>query len=279
MAISNNNDPTTWTTLNKGDPILTTSLGMGGIRDPSLIIAPDRSKFWLLATDLKVWGRGWNNGTCYTCNGSKSIHVWESNDLARWTGPMFKTVAPPEAAMAWAPDAIWDPVKNKFLVYFTSKLDSQLVLMKAHTEDFKTFTRAEEFNRLGMDATIALEGETGKYYWFSKHGPDELIQQNVAGSPEGPWKTVSERIGADGGMPAGEGPLVFRDNRDPKKWHLWIDDYMRGDGGYLPFTTNDISKGKWTVVKNAKLPKNPRHGYVTPITAAERARLVAAYGV
>lgn len=50
-----------------------------------------------------------------------------------------------------------------------------------------------------------------------------------------------------------------------RQWHLWIDDYMRGDGGYLPFTTNDISKGKWTVVKNAKLPKNPRHGYVTPM--------------
>lgn len=38
-----------------------------------------------------------------------------------------------------------------------------------------------------------------------------------------------------------------------------------GMGGYLPFTTRDISKGEWKVVKNAKLPKNPRHGYVIPM--------------
>ncbi len=32
----------------------------------------------------------------------------------------------------------------------------------------------------------------------------------------GPWKKVSEGIGADE-LPAGEGPLVFRNNLNPKK--------------------------------------------------------------
>ena len=50
MAASNNNDPNQWTTLNNGQPYLTSNVGTKGIRDPSLIVAPDRSKFWIIAT-------------------------------------------------------------------------------------------------------------------------------------------------------------------------------------------------------------------------------------
>ncbi|GAB1317061.1 hypothetical protein MFIFM68171_07271 [Madurella fahalii] len=108
----------------------------------------------------------------------------------------------------------------------------------------------------------------------SKNGPDELIQQNVADSLDGPWEMVAEGIGR--GMPAGEGPLVFRDNVDREKWYLWIDDYLRG-GGYLPFETNDLASGKWTASEKFRLPENPRHGYVVSITAAEQERLLAAW--
>lgn len=37
---------------------------------------------------------------------------------------------------------------------------------------------------------------------------------------------------------------------------------MCGDGGYFLFIINDIFKGKWMVVKNVKLLKNFRYGYV-----------------
>lgn len=50
MAVSNNNDPNQWTTLKNGQPYLTSNIGTKGIRDPSLIVAPDRSKFWIIAT-------------------------------------------------------------------------------------------------------------------------------------------------------------------------------------------------------------------------------------
>ncbi|GAB1317060.1 hypothetical protein MFIFM68171_07270 [Madurella fahalii] len=93
MAVSNDNDPGSWTTLNSGKPVLISDVGMKGIRDPSLIISPDRSKFYLINTDLKVYGLGWNNGTCFTCNGSKSIIVWESTDLVNWTGPSTPIVS------------------------------------------------------------------------------------------------------------------------------------------------------------------------------------------
>ena len=152
--------------------------------------------------------------------------------------------------------------------------------LRCWTPDFKTFSPAESFVSLGMDNTIALDKSSDKYYMLSKNGPGDLIQENVATSLEGPWTKVSEQIGK-GAMPAGEGPLVFQNNLDPKKvcavhsplqdgctdldkWHLWIDDYTRG-GRYLPFETTDLAAGKWTASEGFKLPANPRHGYVVPM--------------
>ena len=50
MAVSNDNNPGSWTTLKDGNPVLLSDVGTGGIRDPSLIVAPDRSKFYLICT-------------------------------------------------------------------------------------------------------------------------------------------------------------------------------------------------------------------------------------
>ena len=166
---------------------------------------------------MKVYGLGWGNGTCFTCpeSGSKSIIVWTSTDLVNWTGPASRTVSPPEAGMTWAPDAIWDPSREKYMLFWTSKLEGQLIILRCWTEDFETFTETEVFGEFGMDLTIAED--KGRFYMVSKNGPDELIQQNVADKLDGPWEKVSDRIGKEGGMPAGEGPLVFRDNVDQNK--------------------------------------------------------------
>jgi len=223
-AVSNNNDPGSWTTVNNGNPILVSTVGMKGIRDPSLIISPDRSKYYLINTDLKVNGIGWNQGYCFTCNGSKSIVVWESTDLLKWTGPTHPVVSPSNAGMTWAPDAIWDPKREKYMVFWTSKLDGgqSLHQLRSFTADFKSFTPAERFVDLGMDNTIALDKSSGKYYMISKNGPKDGIQQNVADNLDGPWKKVAEGIGLDE-MPAGEGPLIFQNNLNPKKvWHTQL---------------------------------------------------------
>ncbi|KAK4160202.1 glycosyl hydrolase [Cladorrhinum sp. PSN259] len=264
MAVSNNNDPRSWTTLNGGDPILTSNVGMKGIRDPSLIMAPDRSKYYLISTDLKVNGIGWNNGYCYTCNGSRSFVIWESTDLINWSGPSHREVAPSNAGMAWAPDAIWHPGKQQYMVFWTSKLDGKQELhnLRSFTPDFKTFSPAETWVDLGMDNTIALDRAANKYYMISKNGPKDGIQQNVADSVDGPWKLVAEEIGLDK-LPAGEGPLIFQNNINPAKWHLWIDDYKNAGGGrYVPFETEDLAAGRWKASEGYKLPSNPRHGYV-----------------
>jgi hypothetical protein len=168
--------------------------------------------------DLKVNGIGWDKGYCFTCNGSKSIVVWESTNLIDWTGPFWPAVSPKNAGMTWAPDAIWDPEREQYMVFWTSKLDGLQALrnLRSFTKDFKTFTPAELYVDIGMDNTIALDRSSNKYYMLSKNGPRDGIQENVAGNLDGPWKMVAERIGL-GDLPAGEGPLIFQNNLNPKK--------------------------------------------------------------
>jgi hypothetical protein len=106
------------------------------------------------------------------------------------------------------------------MVYWTSnvraggRIPAGWQVVRCFTKDFVTFSEAEPYVRLGMDNTIVPHN--GRYYMISKNGPAELIQENVADSVNGPWQLVSQEIGR-GVMPAGEGPLIFRNNQDPNK--------------------------------------------------------------
>lgn len=144
--------------------------------------------------------------------------VWESNDLVNWSEARLVEVSPENAGMTWAPDAIWDPEAEQYLVHWTTNLKGDgWYIMKSYTSDFKTFSPAEKFlTGAGMDATIARDETSNVTYRISKNGPGELIEEASAPSLEGPWTVVSQEIGS-GTIPAGEGPLVFQNNEDPSK--------------------------------------------------------------
>ncbi|ROT42399.1 endo-1,4-beta-xylanase [Sodiomyces alkalinus F11] len=261
MSVSNNNNPGSWTQVNGGRPVLTSTVGTRGVRDPSVIRSQDGSgKTWIIATDLWVHPRGWNVGDDYTSNGSKAIVVWETSDMRTWSGPFLRNVSPSNAGMTWAPDAIWDPASRRYLVHWTCHLKGEgWFIMRSFTSDFVTFTPAERWlTGAGMDATVAHDPSTNTFYRISKNGPGELIEQARASALNGPWTVIRNRIGEP--LPAGEGPLVFRNNQNPNRWHLLIDDYTRGRG-YQPFETTNIGAASWTQ-SSMTLPPSSRHGYV-----------------
>jgi hypothetical protein len=273
MSVSNNNNPASWTAVNSGNLILQSTVGTRGVRDPSLIRSQDGKTFWIIATDLNVHSNG---GVYDTENGSKGIVVWESKNLKNWSSSALRIVSPSNAGMTWAPDAIWDPSTGKYLVFWTCNLKGEgWFIMKSYTSDFKTFSTAQKFlTGAGMDATIALDKTTNTFYRISKNGPNELIEEAKASSLNGPWSVVRNQIGS-GTIPKGEGPLFFQDNQNPSKWHLFIDDFSRGRG-YTPFETTNIGSGNWSPSSGYSLPANFRHGYVVPITSAQRACLTKA---
>ncbi|CAE6382613.1 unnamed protein product, partial [Rhizoctonia solani] len=188
----------------------------------------------------------------------------------------------------WAPEAIWDPKQNAYMVFWASSLysaddtahtgSSYHRILRSTTTDFKTFTPAQVYIDYGwsvIDTTMVQDTTTGTYYRFNKDErspssdtPDsKFIAQEKSTSVTGAWTGVVAGIGK-GVLTRGEGPTVFKSNTVANKWHMFIDEY--GGRGYVPFETTNIAGGTWNVSTNYALPSRPRHGSVIPITEAER---------
>ena len=98
---------------------------MRGVRDPFIMRSAQGDKFYLLATDLKIYqGKGWDYEQRH---GSRSLMVWESPDLVHWSAERSVDVAPPTAGNTWAPEAHWDAKTGQYVVYWASKLYPTIV--------------------------------------------------------------------------------------------------------------------------------------------------------
>ena len=98
-----------WDDLNNNHPILTSTLGEKGVRDPFIIRSPEGDKFYLIATDLKInGGNGWDAAQN---NGSQSLMIWESTDLV--TGPMNVWWKYPQPSVQAAPGRRKQPMMRR----------------------------------------------------------------------------------------------------------------------------------------------------------------------
>lgn len=147
-----------------------------GVRDPYLIRGckadgSDSNKVWLLATDLntmaeKYGGNRANNrvgdwGLMTTSpHGSTKLFIYETEDWVHWTRRYVDVGKEVQACMAWAPEAIYNPVKNNYLVYWSARTNvdgrSRDRLYCNETEDFVHFGptklyEQEPFYRNWMD--------------------------------------------------------------------------------------------------------------------------------
>jgi hypothetical protein len=166
--------------------------------------------------------------------GSQSIVVWESDNLRTWSGPRLVHISPSTAGNTWAPEAIYDPKQDAYMVFWASALyppndsahrsTSYYRILNSMTKDFKTFSTPQVYIDTGwsvIDTTIVLDPQTQKYYRFSKDerskSPNgKFIFQEVSDNLSGPWKPIKDGIGK-GMISRGEGPTVFPSNTIPNK--------------------------------------------------------------
>ncbi|NQX66961.1 family 43 glycosylhydrolase [Paenibacillus alba] len=287
FALSQGNDPLHWTELNGGNPSITSNLGEKGLRDPYIIRSPEGDKFYLIATDLKIYGN--NDWTAAQKTGSLYIMVWESTDLVNWSEQRMVKVSPDLAGSTWAPEAFYDKTTGEYVVFWASKIFSDATksdspnqrIMYARTRDFYTFTDAKEYYNPGYSVidTTMIE-HNNKIYRFTKDersynaatAPNgKMVFEQVSDSIFGNYSLITEGIGK-GSISVGEGPLVFKANGQ-NKWYMFID-FFSG-GGYKPFETTDLNSGNWTLSTNYSLPSKPRHGTVLPVTISEYNQLSA----
>jgi hypothetical protein len=312
FAASKGDHPLAYDELNNGKPVLSSTFGTKGLRDPFIIRSHEGDRFYLLATDLKAYpavdfGQAQETG-------SKYMEIWESTDLVHWSNQRHVKVSSGFAGNTWAPEAFYDEQAGEYVVYWASALyptidestrdinTSYQRMMYATTRDFVTFSEAKPWVDVkrgtgkGMiDATVVKDGDTfyrmvkDEAYMIPRQEKSTDLRATVTGSlptttSTPGWQLVKEKIGYGqqnpwgGTFTGGEGPTVFRDNNDPGRWYMFIDQpSYHGGQGYLAFTTDDIASGDWTSVPSAVLPSSPRHGTVIPVTQAELDAMRAAY--
>jgi beta-xylosidase len=295
IAASQGNNALKWTELNGGKPILASTLGTKGLRDPFVIRSHEGDKFFLLATDLSIGsGTSWGDAVRF---GSLYLEIWESSDLKNWSQQRHVKVSPSTAGNTWAPEAYYDTSLGSYVVFWASSLyDPSDVnrtgstyhrMLYVTTRDFVTFSQPQVWQDAGMsriDTTVIQEGST--FYRFTKDegatgtGCTDIIQERSTSflAPVSGWTQVAACIGRNAGTSAVEGPTVFKANDgdvNGKKYYLFVDEYT--GRGYIPLETADISKPSWKVSSSYSLPRSPRHGTVVPVTASELANLRAGF--
>ncbi|WP_432542643.1 glycoside hydrolase family 43 protein [Kineococcus sp. SYSU DK002] len=290
FSLSLGDDPLSWRRLNGGRPVLEPTLGTTGVRDP-FVVRGD-GEFFVVATDLRIYGDGeptperWDG---WKRHGSRSIVVWRSTDLVRWSEPWLLEVAPPQAGMAWAPEATFDAATGEFTLLWSSALheradhrdDSYSRVLTARTRDFRAVSAPEvliDRGRAVIDTTVARCGDA--WLRFSKddsRSPGSLRLFAEVDTGDG-FTVVAERI-ADELYADVEAPVVVHDVRRDR-WVLFVDQFSVRPQGYLPLVSDDPLSGVWTPVPAGgfSIPANTKHGGVLALTAQERERLSVAFG-
>lgn len=287
MAVST--DGMHWTDLNNSQPVLMSTVGEKGVRDHSIVRSPDGSKYWILATDLRIAnGKGWDTAMH---RGSTKLVIWESTDLVHWSAPRLVDIAGaiPSAGCAWAPEAIWDPASNAYIVYWATisplnGIDKPRIYY-SKTTDFVTFTPPQMYiDRPGTQQIIDTQilevaGSVGGYKYVRASGDGQITlegSQSVLGS----WTTIGDlsQVGLTGKMV--EGPILFKFNGE-NQWGLWVDQYAAGKG-YLPLTSINMGSAQnWQIATAGSYnlgADRKRHGGILNLTAAEMGRVTAQWG-
>lgn len=273
-------DGLNWTDLGGDEPVLTSSVGTTGIRDPFILYDEKRKKYVIIATDLcTTKGGNWED---YSARGSRCIVIWESDDLLHWSEERLTEIGIPEAGCVWAPEAVYCRERESWFLFWASRVkengEDKQRIYGSFTQDFVSFTPAFKYIDAKTDVIDTnIVWDRGYYYRFSKDETNKIIIVERCKSLVG---EDFERVPCDflDGFFGLEGPEAYQ--LDDGRWCLIADQYHT-KGGYLPMICDDLSKadfrkpdkGTYNMGKRIK-----RHGSVMKISDEKAQELIEFYG-
>lgn len=276
--------------LNGGVPVASASQGTGHSRDPYIMKAQDGAeyKYYMVATDANTTNNYNNTG----------LHTWGSNDLITWdelANPQFATDkgggSKTITNMCWAPEAIWDPVAGKYMVYFaTNEADSaaneSAKIYYSYTADFRTFTEKKVLFDPGygvIDADITPYGN-GYVMLYKKEASSGTGAKKVwytfktgksPSNSDGEYDAANAKIFESVSNTQAEGPQVFPIS-GTSSYGVLVDYFS--DGGFGFSYTSDFESYSKISADNCSINHlNPSHGCIIPISDMEYYNLSQAF--
>ncbi|MGO4731145.1 glycoside hydrolase family 43 protein [Paenibacillus sp. 2KB_22] len=275
-----------WEEVNGGDPVLWSYFGDKGVRDFT-ITRTKEGKFVILATDLSLsygmlnqYNHSWAKAARY---GSKSLAMWQSNDLVNWSEQKMVQLGDDDFGCVWAPDIIYDKNNNDYVIHWSSSHSSNEYGFKgiyySRTKDFENFSKAQLLIKKEDSGIIdsAMYEEDGKYYLFlkSEQNPGKIILMK-SDSITGPFERIHSFDQSMETVEAGqyEAPTAVR--LDDGRWCLFLDFYgcSAEEQGYVPFIADRLANGEFIRSDQSfTFPYGYKHGTILAITIEEYERL------
>lgn len=298
MALSQ--DGYSFTDINKGEPVIAgdTIAEQKGIRDPHITRGADGA-FYLAMTDLHIFAQKagyrpteWErDGKEYGWGNNRALVLMKSVDLIHWSRTILRVdKAFPgleDIGCAWAPETIYDSVRQKMMVYFTMRFkNGNNRLYYVYMND--AFTQMETEPQLlfeypkditYIDGDITRVGN--KYHLFYvPHDKGAGIKQAVSDSINSGY--VYDDRWYDPEPKACEAPTVYK-RIGENKWVLIYDIYgihphnfgFSETSDFVNFT--DLGHFNEGVMKATNF-SSPKHGAVIHLTKKEAARLANRWG-
>ena len=279
-----------WEALNKGEPVLTSTIGEQGVRDFTILRKEDGT-YLILATDLclarnfKTKYKGsWDE---VGRHGSRSLILWQSPDLVHWSEPRLISFQDEPFGCVWAPDIIRDEKTGEYIIHWSSSHASNNYGPKkiygTRTRDFEHFSPPFILFERGNIGIIdsAMYQENGCYYLFVKSEADpESVILLKSDSVTGPFTLVPEYQDEMKKLEQGqyEAPTAFR--TEDGRWCLFLDFYgtIKEKQGYIPFVSDNIKTGRFVRSDESfSFPYGFKHGTVLTLTPEEYSRLSTAF--
>lgn len=259
--------------LNNGQAVWKSSVGTECIRDPYIFKGQD-GLYYMLATDMKS-SLGWNS--------NRNILSAKSTDLVHWFDETSIEISNKYPIMqgadrAWAPQAIYDPDVNSYMVYFAARVpgrDNRTIMYYAYSKDMKVLDTEPQLLFVPVNGDDAIDSDIifkdGKYYMYYKNETNKKIYLAVSDKASGPYQETKQ-ISQDGiGV---EGPNIFK-LIGSDKWLMMSDAYS--DGYYIMQETDNLYDFKNVNRNSYSFDFTPRHGYVIPINSDQYTALINAY--
>lgn len=277
--------------LNGGVPVANASQGTGHSRDPYIMKAQDGAeyKYYMVATDANTTNNYNNTG----------LHTWGSNDLISWdelANPQFATNkgggSKTITNMCWAPEAIWDPVAEKYMVYFSSNeadsaANESSKIWYSYTSDFKNFDEKQllfdpGYGVIDADITPYKNGYVMMYKKEAKSDPGSKkvwYTFKTGKSPsnsDGEYDAANAKIFESATETQAEGPQVFPIS-GTSSYGVLVDYFSNGGFGFS-YTSDFESYSKISADNCSINHLKPSHGCIIPISDMEYYNLSQAFG-
>ena len=259
--------------LNGGKAVWGSSTGTKCIRDPYIFKGED-GLYHMLATDMKS-SLGWNS--------NRDLISAKSTDLVHWFDEAIIPIANQYPNMqgadrAWAPQAIYDPAKQSYMIYFAARVpntDDRTIMYYAYSKDLKKLDTAPALLFAPANGNDAIDSdiifENGTYYMYYKNETNKRIYLAKSENASGPYKEIKQVSEGNIGV---EGPNIYK-KLGSDEWLMMSDAY--GNGYYVMQSTTDLENFKTVDRSQYSFDFTPRHGYVIPINADQYTALVNAF--